>query len=162
MPKKRNNYKVNESVFVAAIKNSISIREAILKLGLVETGSAYRIFKKRAQNLNINIDHLKGQGHLRGKTHNWAPKIPLEEILVSNSNYTNTTSIRKRLLKVNLLNNKCAKCNLESMWNNEPLTLQLDHINGINNDDNRLKNLRLLCPNCHSQTATFAGKNITK
>lgn len=65
--------------------------------------------------------------------------------------------IRKKILKENLIPYKCAWCDLESIWNNKSITLQLDHINGINND-NRLENLRFLCPNCHSQTENFAGR----
>ena len=53
---------------------------------------------------------------------------------------------------------KCQKCGI-SEWLGNPLTLQLDHINGVNND-HRLTNLRFLCPNCHSQTDTYAGKNM--
>lgn len=54
---------------------------------------------------------------------------------------------------------KCSECGLGPNWNNKPLTLQVDHIDG-DNQNNDLDNLRLLCPNCHSQTETFAGKNI--
>ena len=50
---------------------------------------------------------------------------------------------------------------MEPLWNGIPLVLQLDHINGINND-NRIENLRFLCPNCHSQTTTFSGKHAKK
>lgn len=159
MPKRKNNYKVPDNIFIDAIKTSKSIRETILKLGLTETGSAYRIFKQRAKNLNINIDHLLGKGYLKGRTHNWALQIPIEEILIIDSSYTNTTSLRKKLLKLKLVMDQCAECGLTSEWNNKPITLQLDHKNGIHND-NRLENLRLLCPNCHSQTDTFGGKNI--
>jgi hypothetical protein len=60
-----------------------------------------------------------------------------------------------------VLTEKCEICEIGSSWNNKPLVLQLDHINGINND-NRLENLRLLCPNCHSQTDTFSGKHKRK
>lgn len=56
---------------------------------------------------------------------------------------------------------KCACCGNTGEWNGRPLVLQLDHING-DNCDNRLENLRFLCPNCHSQTDTFAGRNCKK
>jgi 5-methylcytosine-specific restriction endonuclease McrA len=60
-------------------------------------------------------------------------------------------------VKENRLEYKCANCGIKE-WNNLPLSLQLDHINGVNND-HRLENLRFLCPNCHSQTDTYSGKN---
>lgn len=158
MPKKINNYKISDVDFITAVKNSISIREALLKLGLVETGSAYRVFKKRIRSLNIDTSHLLGNGHLKGKTHDWAPSIPLEEVLVKDSSYHNTNSLRKKLIRKGLLQEKCSECGNGNTWNGKPITLQLDHING-DGSDNRLINLRILCPNCHSQTKTFAGRN---
>jgi Zn finger protein HypA/HybF involved in hydrogenase expression len=65
---------------------------------------------------------------------------------------------KNRIIKNNLIEYKCVKCGLGNEWNNEPISLQLEHINGINND-NRLENLAFICPNCHSQTDTYAGKN---
>jgi 5-methylcytosine-specific restriction endonuclease McrA len=85
-------------------------------------------------------------------------KRELEEILVENSTYTNRTALKTRLLKEGLITYECAICKNKGEWNGNPLTLQLDHINGINND-HRLENLRFLCPNCHSQTNTFSGRN---
>lgn len=79
-----------------------------------------------------------------------------ENILVENSSYLNTVNLKQKLLKSNLLNYECSICKITE-WENKPLSLQLDHINGISND-NRIENLRLLCPNCHSQTETYAGK----
>jgi len=76
--------------------------------------------------------------------------------------FTKTCSrskIKNRIVKNGLLPYKCAICNIDS-WNNKPISLHLDHINGINND-NRLDNLRFLCPNCHSQTESYCGKNNT-
>ena len=128
-----------------------------MKLGIKSHGAAHRSFKTRVKELNLNTDHFIGQAHLRGKTHGWAPKQPLDQILVEDSKYANSTCLKRRLIKSNLLQYKCYRCNIDT-WCNELITLQLDHINGINND-NRIENLRLLCPNCHSLTPTFAGKN---
>lgn len=151
-------YKVDDTTFSNAVKNSTSIRQVLLSLNLNETGSAYRVFKKRIQILNLDTSHFVGQGHLKGKRNTWAPKLPLNKILVKNSTYNNTAALKRRLLQENKLQNKCSECGLNPKWNGKTLVLQLDHINR-NYNDNRLHNLRLLCPNCHSQTSTFAGRN---
>lgn len=67
------------------------------------------------------------------------------------------TYLKQILIRENILDNKCYSCGVQDIWNNKPIVLQLEHING-NNLDNRIKNLTLLCPNCHSQTSTYAGK----
>ena len=77
--------------------------------------------------------------------------------MVKNSSYTNFFRLKKRIINENLIEYKCSICGIEN-WNNKPIVLQLDHING-NNRDNRIENLRFLCPNCHSQTETFCKKN---
>ena len=82
----------------------------------------------------------------------------LEEILVEDSEYSGTTRIKIKLLKANLLSYECSLCHIAE-WNGKSISLHLDHING-NRTDNRIENLRLLCPNCHSQTDTYSGKNF--
>lgn len=73
------------------------------------------------------------------------------------SNYSRC-HLKKRIITQKLIPYKCGVCPIKDIWNDKPLVLVLDHINGIPND-NRLENLRFLCPNCNSQTETFAGKN---
>jgi 5-methylcytosine-specific restriction endonuclease McrA len=83
--------------------------------------------------------------------------LPIEEFLTENSSCSRT-NLKRRLLREGLLENVCHICGQLPEWNGKPLVLQLDHINGISND-NRLENLRIICPHCHSQTENFAGKN---
>jgi hypothetical protein len=84
----------------------------------------------------------------------------MKEILVENSNYTNTNNLRKRLIREGYFKYECCNCKL-SEWMGEPMRLELEHINGINTD-NRIENLKILCPNCHSLTDTYCGKNKKK
>jgi len=71
--------------------------------------------------------------------------------------YSGRASVRRVIIKDDLIPYKCGECGI-SEWNNKKLALHLDHING-KNSDHRLDNLRFLCPNCHSQTETYTGKN---
>lgn len=86
--------------------------------------------------------------------------IKLEEVLVENSTY-HRGCLKRRLINEGVLENKCDICGLLPKWNNKLLVMVIDHINGINND-NRIENLRLLCPNCNSQTDTFSGRNTKR
>ena len=107
-----------------------------------------------------NKEFLKPQGmamHMK-KIHN-VQLNTLDSVLVKNSTYKNTDRLKKWLISENLLSNKCELCGMGPYWNDKELSLQLDHINGVRND-NRISNLRILCPNCHSQTDTYVSKNI--
>ena len=149
-------YQVSDEEFRTIVANSFSYSDCLRALGLgTSGGSSTDVLKKRIKELGCSTEHFNG--HRSGAIRN---RMSLEEILVENSTYVSTVSLKKRLLDANLLEYKCSKCGI-SNWNNEPLTLQLDHING-NHNDNRIENLRLLCPNCHSQTNTYAGKQAIK
>lgn len=148
--------KFSDLQFCNLVKESESISEIASKLGYKSKGGGVtKLIKDRIKELNIDTTHFSrySKGNLMERNK------PLEDILVQNSTYTNNTSLKKRLIEANLIKYECYICGI-SEWNNQPLSLQLDHING-NNKDNRIENLRLLCPNCHSQTDTFAGRNAS-
>lgn len=138
-----------------AVHRSISIAGVLKKLELSISTGNYRLFKRYVKKHNIDCSHFLGQSSSRGVPNNRA--YTLDTILVENSEYTAIARLKKRLVQENLLQYKCAICGIFA-WQDKPICLQLDHINGICND-HRLINLRLLCPNCHSQTNTFAGRN---
>jgi Zn finger protein HypA/HybF involved in hydrogenase expression len=82
----------------------------------------------------------------------------LSKVLVENSKYTSFQRLKARLIAEGLLKQECAVCKMNPVWMGKTLILAMDHVNGVKNDL-RIENLRLLCPNCHSQTDTFAGRN---
>jgi hypothetical protein len=145
--------------FIQAWLSSKTIGEVAKKLGRNHSGGGYVVLKAAAQQLNLPTNHMIEYGVNTGPAYNHIKFIPLPEILVENSTYTNIARLKIRLLREGLLENKCYAegCGLTE-WRGKPISLQLDHVNG-NNFDHRIENLRLLCPNCHSQTDTFAGKN---
>lgn len=151
--------KITNTEIKNLVSNHLSCQSILKELHLnPHTGTNVRWINAKLKILKLNTSHWTKQGHLKNKTHSWNEIISLDEILVKNSKYTSTSSLKKRLLKAKLLEYKCNRCSIFE-WQGEKLSLQLEHKNGINTD-NRLENLCLLCPNCHSQTNTFAGKNI--
>lgn len=147
--------------FAEAVQSSVSIRQVLSKLGLHPTGANYEVAKRRIRALGLDDGHFTGQGHLKGKTHNWRPPAPLIGILVEDSTYAGGTyRLKHRLIKEGLLEAKCHSCGLTE-WLGRPIPLELEHKNG-RRTDNRIANLTLLCANCHSLTDTFAGKNKRK
>jgi len=115
----------------------------------------YRTFKKHCRELGVIIPEYKNEGNC----YFFLTKKPIDYFLKENTT-CNRSNLKNRLINENILDYKCNICGIEN-WNDKKISLHLDHINGINND-NRLENLRLLCPNCHSQTETYAGRNSKK
>ena len=155
MPKVSKVYQVSEEEFKTIIQNSYSYSDCLRALGLTTRGgSSLDILKRRIAELNCSTEHF---GKYINQKNPYI-RYELDEILVENSSYANISSLKKRLVNENRLEYKCAICGLTN-WLGKEISLQLDHINGINND-HRIENLRFLCPNCHSQTDTYAGKNM--
>ena len=140
-----------------AVKNSASITGTLRRLGMCIYGSNATAVKRRIQKANIDTSHFTGQAWNRG-TKKQAKKEDVLLHLTENSTLTSLTSLKKRLISAGILSPVCVECGVGTNWNGKYLVHHLDHANGIRSD-NRLENLRLLCPNCHSQTSTYAGRN---
>ena len=124
--------------------------ELCQKLGYTNrSGNTYTLVKKHLKNAGLTIPKYNGS-RVPGKAYS------LDKIFCENSTYDRST-LRQRLIKENIIEYRCKTCGIIE-WNGISLSLQLDHINGVNND-NRLENLRFLCPNCHAQTKTWGKKS---
>ena len=147
---------INKELFIKAVANNITIAGVIRDLGKnPKSFSQYKVVHRYVRIFNLDTSHWVGQSHSKGKKFSRG-KAPLKELFSIDGNY-DTTTVKKRIISENIIPYECSNCHINT-WDNKPLSLQLDHINGINYD-HRLENLRFLCPNCHSQTNTFCGKN---
>lgn len=149
-------YECTDEQFVNLIKNSTNIAEVLFKLGYTVKGNSwgYSQVKQRMTDLNLSSANFKGKNAYYET--NKEREISPDKLFRINCKHTRTV-LRRNIIRNNLLPYKCAICGI-SKWNNKTLSLELDHINGMNND-NRLENLRFLCPNCHSQTTTYGSRN---
>jgi len=144
----------------SAVKNSTSLAQVIKKLGLIPAGGNYSQIKKYVSEYKINTSHFKGKAWNKGLRGRYMPHQPLSEILVINSNYQ-SYKLKMRLFKESIKKPKCEECGWAKISKDGRLPLELDHING-NNRDNRVENLRILCPNCHSLKLTYRARNMKK
>lgn len=143
----------------ALLTSKESVRDVLSELGIqVVAGGHYHSLTRLAgeYGLEAELASLRESGKRAGALR--MSGAPLQGILIANSPYTNRGRLKIRLLAAGLLKNECAICGMGPEWQGAALVMVLDHINGVNND-NRLDNLRLLCPNCNSQTPTFSGRN---
>ena len=149
-------YKLSDEQFVELLKKSSTISEVLFKLGYTVKGNSwgYSQVKRRMDDLNLDHSIFKGKSAIIKTTK--LNNIKKEDILKENCKHQRTV-LRRYIIKNNLIPYKCAICGCTE-WQGKTLSLELDHINGINND-NRLENLRFLCPNCHSQTSTYGSRN---
>lgn len=142
------------------IKTCYSYAEVLRKLEKRQTGGNQSVLKRYIERYQIDISHFTGQRWQINKTSEEIARRKMNTILRNNTNYK-SFYLKKRLIESELKENKCEICGIGKIWNNKPITLELHHING-DHYDNRLENLQILCPNCHSQTNNFRNRNHNK
>lgn len=142
---------LSDSEFIELVNKCSCISDVLRELDYSTNGNSWgnQIVKERMEKLNLFFTK-KNKNYGKDNI-----ALPLEKVLIKDSEY-NRTKLKERLIKEGLKEYKCECCGITE-WNNKPIALQLHHINGIHND-NRLSNLQLLCPNCHSQTDNFGTR----
>lgn len=153
--KKRRKKKWNEEQLIEAVQNCYCLTDVLRQLGLKTAGGNHKSIKSWIFKYQLDTTHFVPY-KLRLKGLEKRKVCTLEEIFCENS-AVNRATLRRAAFKV--IDYKCS-CGNIGEWVGLKLTLQLDHKNGVGND-NRKENLRWLCPNCHSQTESFAGKSST-
>jgi len=141
-----------------AISSSKTMAQAALLCDL-----PFSTFKRKAHELGLYKPNRGAKGTSKPFTKNgYGERLKIEDILNGKHPQYGTDKLKKRLLEEGFLELKCIDCGIVDTWNGKPIILHLDHING-KSTDHRLENLRLLCPNCHSQTDTYCrGSNRIK
>jgi len=150
-------YKYTKQQLKMAVKSSTSMRQVLLKLNVAPYGGNYDVLRKAIKHFSMETSHFTGQAWNKGK--NLPSRVSTERYL-NNELPIQSHKLKNRLLKEGYFKYQCTICE-NTNWLDQPIPLELDHING-NNKDNKLINLRLLCPNCHAQTPTYRSKNRTK
>lgn len=148
--------KYTETEITKILSESNSFRDFLIKIGSSFSGStAYISIKKQLSEMGIEIPIFEeNRKYVKNN------KKDDDEIFVENSDYSRS-HLKDKIIKNKIIEYVCLKCGNDGNWMGEKMTLQLEHKNGVNND-NRLDNLCFLCPNCHSQTKTYSGRKNKK
>lgn len=144
---------------LGAVAGSRSFAQVLARLGQPPGGRAQSALTRRVRDLGVDTSHFSGRAWRHGSRTPVVSAVPLDEVLVE-GRFTATATLKRRLIAAGIKAAECEVCGGQR-WNGAPMPLELDHLNG-RRDDNRLDNLRLLCPNCHAQTSTYRGRNIGK
>jgi hypothetical protein len=149
--------KYSKELLESVVKNSVSVAEVLRKLDIKQSGGNHSHISSRIKKYGLDVSHFqKFSIDFRGGRN----KLSNEKVLVNdrlNGRRDSSKRLRNALLESGI-EYKCAVCRLPPLWNNKPLQLQIDHINGIGTDNN-IKNIRFICGNCHIQTDNFGSKN---
>jgi hypothetical protein len=142
-----------------AVAESVSLAQLLRRLGRPDSDTQRALVRRWIAEEDLSTTHFLGQAHQRGRPGTTPAKRP-EEILVKHDGGRRTKSaLLRRALRESGVPHECAECGTGPEWLGRPMTLEVDHINGDWSDD-RIENLRFLCPNCHAATSTWCrGRN---
>jgi len=141
--------------FVAAVAVSRSYEQLRKRLGLGMGGKTTKGLQRRVQRLNLSTAHF-----VPDQLRLVSSRLPTEVVFSNRGKRTDGSVLRQHMIRAGIPY-VCAECGRDPLWNGHPLTLPVDHKNGDSADSNII-NLRFLCPNCHSQTETYCGRNATR
>lgn len=145
------------------IKNNDNIKDCLIQLSRGTTGDNYNFLNRYIKKYKLDTSHFLSKQELQKRAlkkrgGSFRNEIPPEKTFINSDVYRGGADLRKKLLKYSLKEYKCVLCGQDENWITGKITLILDHING-NNTDNRLSNLRFVCPNCDTTLSTYKGKN---
>jgi len=146
--------KYTEQEVREAVAAARSLSEALRTLGLRPAGGNHRTLHKLIAKYGISTDHMDPRWALRRAPRNIA--TPLPEVLIVDSTF-HRGHLKQRLFDEGVKQRRCELCGLEDEWRGRPMALILDHINGVPTD-NRIENLRIVCPNCAATLETHCGR----
>jgi Zn ribbon nucleic-acid-binding protein len=142
----------------AAIASSLSYAEALRKVGLRPAGGNHQLFRRYVNDIwRIPTGHFDpSRASLESLARARPQRTPLDAVLVADSCYSRK-ALKSRLYEAGLKSRRCELCGQDENWNGTRMSLILDHINGVP-DDNRIENLRIVCPNCAATLDTHCGR----
>ena len=145
----------NKALIESAVLSSACFSDVCRTLQISPHGRNFDTIKRWINVHNITTNHFDPN---RNRISRGIERRYSSDVVLCENSIVSQKALRATVIRSKVLPYVCDECHLEDNWNGKPITLQLDHKNGIRND-NRVVNLRWLCPNCHSQTVTYCGKN---